>query len=389
MKRGNVLVVGNSGVGKSTLINAVIGTDVAETGSGLSGTTKELKLYEDEGIPFRILDTPGFEPSLLKEMRTTAQIRKWSREAAKEGQEDNQINVIWFCIDGTSRKLFAKTINNLAGAIRVWKTVPVIVVITKSYSVPERGENVLLAERAFAANKKLRDRVRGVIPVVAAPYVLNDSAFAPPEGIPDLIDATNALMPEGLKAGEADLADYKLNRRRNLSQAVVGAAVATGVVVGAVPIPFTDAAILGPTEIAMVNGIARIYGIKNDSASKRFFNTIVEVGTVSTVAKAAISSIKMIPGINIAGSVLNAVVAGSIIAAMGEATVYAFDQIYLGNKSIDDIDWIRKLMESKLSNTLLKTIEKSLAVLPDNAQKKQVINAVLDAVKNLAAKKQG
>ncbi len=389
MKRGNVLVVGNSGVGKSTLINAVIGTEVAETGSGFSGTTKEIKLYDDERIPFRILDTPGFEPSLFKEMRTTAQIRRWSKESAKEGQEDNQINVIWFCIEGTSRKLFEKTINNLAGAVRVWKSVPVIVVITKSYSVPERAENIRLAERAFASNKKLRDRVRCVLPVVAAPYVLNDSAFAPPEGITELIDATNELMPEGLKAGETDLADYKLNRRRNLSQAAVAAATATGVVVGAVPIPFTDAAILGPTEIAMVNGIARIYGIKNDSASKRFFNTIVEVGTVSTVAKAAISSIKMIPGINIAGSVLNAVVAGSIIAAMGEATIYAFDQIYLGNKSLDDIDWIRKFMESKLSGTLLKTIEKSVAALPDNAHKKQVVDAVLSAVKSLAGKKQG
>ena len=39
MKKGNVLFLGNSGVGKTTLINSILGTDAA-TGIGVSGTTK-------------------------------------------------------------------------------------------------------------------------------------------------------------------------------------------------------------------------------------------------------------------------------------------------------------------------------------------------------------
>ena len=70
MEYGNVLVVGNSGVGKSTLINAVLGDDakeVAPTGIGISGTTKDLKIYEDDSIPFRLIDTIGFEPSFFSD----------------------------------------------------------------------------------------------------------------------------------------------------------------------------------------------------------------------------------------------------------------------------------------------------------------------------------
>lgn len=44
MERGNVLVIGSSGVGKSTLINAVLGDEVAKTGWESIGMTKDLEI---------------------------------------------------------------------------------------------------------------------------------------------------------------------------------------------------------------------------------------------------------------------------------------------------------------------------------------------------------
>ena len=41
-RKGNVLVIGNSGVGKSTLINAVVGEQVAVTARGTAGQTNRL-----------------------------------------------------------------------------------------------------------------------------------------------------------------------------------------------------------------------------------------------------------------------------------------------------------------------------------------------------------
>lgn len=388
MDRGNVLVVGNSGVGKSTLINAVLGEERAETGWGTKGTTVKLDIYEGEKIPFRIIDTIGFEPSFFKELNAVNAVKKWSKDSAKEGHEDNQINVIWFCVEGTSSKLFPKAIKDLSGATKMWESVPVIVIITKSYSVPEREKNIEMVNNAFAKQKRYSKNLRKVIPVVASTYVLNDSAYAAPEGITELIDATYELMPEGVKASEIDIAAFKLNRKRAMAHGLTGVSTAAAVAVGAIPIPFADALILSPIEIAEVNAIAQIYGVSKNEESKRFFSSIVEVGTVSMAAKTAISALKAIPGINLGASVLNAIIAGSIVAALGEGSIYVFEQVCLGKKSITDIDWARKVMESKLSSQFIDTVKTTAEKITKNTDKKAIANIITDAFKNLFNDKQ-
>lgn len=274
----------------------------------------------------------------------------------KEGNEDSKINAIWFCIEGTSSKLFPKAIKDLSKATAIWKTVPVIVVITKSYSVPERAQNIEMVEEAFANQKRYSKNLKHIVPVVASTFTLNDTAFAAPEGITELIDATNALMPEGIKAGAHDIYKFKMKRKKALAQSIVAVTTTAAVTVGAIPVPFADALILTPIEVGQINALARLYEINKDEQSKQFFNSIVEVGTVSVAAKTAISALKAIPGINIGASVLNAIMAGAIVAAIGEGSIYVFEKIYTGEKSVEDIDWVKNVMESELSSQFIENV---------------------------------
>ena len=141
-----------------------------------------------------------------------------------------------------------------------------------------------------------------------------------------------------------------------LAHSVVGAATARAVAVGAVAIPFSDALILGPIEIGEVNILAHLYEIKNDKAAKQFSDSIIEVGTVSAAAKAAICALKAFPCINLGTTVLNAVIAGSIVAARGEGSIYAFEQVFLEKKTVEDIDWVKKVMESKLNSSFIEKV---------------------------------
>ena len=350
--KGNVLVLGNSGVGKSTLINAVIGDDIAKTSFGTRGTTEELAIYGSPSVPFRVIDSIGFEPSPIKSLRAIHAVRKWSRLSAQEGNENSRINVIWFCVDGTAAKLFPETIHNFSNSIAMWKSVPIIAVITKSYSQADRTRNIEMVRQAFRGQRVERN-LRAIVPVVAQTFVINETAFAPPEGIADLIDATMRAMPEGMQGGAYDLMQFKLTRKRVLAQGLIGASVAAGATVGAVPIPIADSLVLSPLELAELNGLARLYGIDKREDAKQFLDSIVQVGTASVVAHSAISAVKAIPGINIAASVLNAIVAASIIAALGEGAVLAFEQVYTGQRSVRDIGWVQHLMEEQFGEGFL------------------------------------
>ena len=380
MVKGNVLVIGNSGVGKSTLINAVLGEEAekkAITGRGIKGTTLDLEIFENEGISFRLIDTIGFEPGFFKERKAVNAVKHWSKESTKAGKEDSRINVIWFCVDGTSSKLFPKAIDSMMNATSMWKNVPIVVVITKSYSEPEREANKQMIRDAFAARKKYVDRLNQIIPVVAEPYTLREGVYAPPEGITELIELTNKLLPEGFKAAEQDVRNYNLIRKRALSQTVVSVATLAGITIGGVTLPFADAMILTPTETLEIESIAKIWDIRKNDQSKALLDTIVDAGTVGAAGKLLAGSLKAIPVINVGTAVVNAFIAGSIVFALGECSSYIFEQIYMGKKSISDIEWVKKILEEKMTKSVLEDITKALKNLPENADKNQIMDLIL------------
>lgn len=353
-QNGNVLVIGNSGVGKSTLINSVMGEEVAFTSWGPEGTTRELKLYSSDSLPFGLIDTIGFEPG--KEKKAINAVLDWTKSIEKTNGENGNINVIWFCIDGTSGKLFAKTIESFSKAARHWKSVPVIVVITKSYSVPDREKNIDMVHNAFALQTKYAMNVKKVIPVVAMTYSLNETAFAPPEGITDLVDLTNSLMPEGIQAGDRDFRRYTLVRRRTMTQSLIGASVVAAVTVAAVPIPFPDHLILVPIETGEINGIAKIYRINSSGQLSNVINILVEAGAATLAGRAAINAVKSIPGINLGATVVNAIVAGGIVAAIGEASAVIFEKVSTGEHTLEDLEWIRDLIGSSFGNSFTEKL---------------------------------
>ena len=147
--RFNLAIFGKTGVGKSTLINAIFGEEVARTGIG-EPVTRGSHLYLDKVGHLGIVDTQGLEvgkdnKQILSELdKAMTQMRQLPLS--------EQIHVAWYCLRGIDRRFeeaeadFVRRLDGMG--------VPVIVVLTQ---VPMRDgyfhpDAVLLAEQIIAKN---------------------------------------------------------------------------------------------------------------------------------------------------------------------------------------------------------------------------------------------
>ena len=146
------------------------------------------------------------------------------------------------------------------------------------------------------------------------------------------------------------------------------ASTGSAATIGAVPIPFPDGALLAPLEEAEIRSIAKIYGIEGGTDSDNLIRMLVEMGTAGVVAKMILNGLKAVPAINIAADILNAIVAGSIVAAIGEGSQIIFEQIYLGNKSITDTEWVKNLMETTMGKTIAGNVDEIVHILQNKGK---------------------
>ena len=357
--KANVLVMGNSGAGKSTLINSVFNFDKAPVGEG-DPVTQRMTIYETKDIGFRVIDTKGLEYGFIAQMQTRNSIKKWSKDSVKKSDEGKYIHIIWYCIDATSKRIFDKSLESLRKVSKYWKNVPIIIVLTKSYSEIENKNNInMVKSNLLKYEEKKYFNIVNIIPVVAKQYEINTETFVPPVNVDQLIDITNDIIPEALRTNKENIGILKMKIKRRNANALVGLATSGAAVIGAVPIPFSDSFLLMPIQSGMIIGLSKIYGIKNfDVDYKDIIQKIVECGVVSAGAKNIVSAIKLIPGVNLAAAIINAIVAGIITAIIGEVTIVVMEKIVREEVDPKDLDWLQKIIESEFMNRLDKYIGK-------------------------------
>lgn len=382
-RKMNVLVIGSSGAGKSTLIKAISGTDVV-TGVG-EGNTQNISVYESSTWPLCLIDTKGFEYSKSEQAKTVKQVKQFTKRQIEKSRMDSTVNAgidaVWYCVEGTSRRTFSYNLDIMNKAIKNWKSIPVFAVITKSYSEADVSENIEAVERTFGKDKNIN--LRGIIPVIAESYRINEDTIVEPKGIDELCNATLDCSELAKSISEENRNRMVLQQMRFTANMYTAGATAAAIVVGAAPISFADSLLLVPLETSLTKSILKIYKV---DFSGDLITAIVGSAAITNIAKAALSALKTIP--NIAGSVLNAVVAGFFVAALGEAVIAVAEAMKQGKISKEKIDSVVAFVSDKLKDNAVFGF--AIKYLEDNAEKlqgksaKDVFKLVEKAVKDEA-----
>ncbi len=310
----NLALFGKTGAGKSTLLNAIFGRDVAKTGLG-QPVTKGLVYYRHDDGFLGVFDSEGFETgtsgdAILAGLRTLVQERA-------NRPVDERIHAAWYVVRWSDRRFeesqaaFVRALADLG--------LPVIMVMTQ---VPTRDGDLhpdakALAEYIESLGLPLAPDGRVVLTNALADTFTHTPVF----GLQTLLDDTYRVAPLAAQQALTAAQVVDLDRKKKAAAGVVRQSAAAAAVIGATPIPFTDAALLIPTQVTMIARITAAYGLpRNSSRALAIAGSVVLTGGATIVGRSIASNLlKFVPGGAIAGSAISGTVAATLTTTVGKA----------------------------------------------------------------------
>lgn len=314
-KKTNIMVVGKTGVGKSTLINSIFREQLAETGVG-KPVTQHLCRIEREDVPVVLYDTRGLELGAEVQESIKKEIVDEINKSRIGGDEGDYIHAVWYCINVLSDKIEPKEeelINMLAQEVAV----PIFLVLTKCFPNAQAKQFI-----SYVENMNLD--IKGIVPIMAQDYEIIPGQVVPAYGLEKLVEMTYRQIPESVQKGFINAQKVSITAKEKAARKWVRAYIASTFVTGFSPIPGSDAPLLVTEQVGMLAHITSIFGV---SVDKAILTTIVSSlfgsGTATVAGKTIVSNLlKLIPGAGtLIGGMISGATASVLTASMAEAYI--------------------------------------------------------------------
>jgi uncharacterized protein (DUF697 family)/GTP-binding protein EngB required for normal cell division len=305
----NILIIGQTGVGKSTLVNAIFRKPLAKAGTGRP-VTKVIQKFEDPDVPVTLYDTKGVE---LGDSKNRV-IRDFKKEISRsrKGPPEDHIHLLWYCMDAGQTRVQDYDVDIIKA---LSEEVPVILVMTQVID-DERADE--LERTVLDPELELELESGKAVRTLAQTRRIGRQTL-PVRGLEELVRLTDQVLPEAVRRAFVNAQGVVLDLKVDRARAVVVATSAAAAGAAAAPVPMSDALLLRPVQLGMLASITSIFGIElsNDQALGLLKGAVGQGGMEKAGKKLVKELAKHLPG----GNVVNATVAAALTGALGEAYV--------------------------------------------------------------------
>lgn len=334
------VIVGRRGSGKSSLINAIFGSKVADVGSvkSMTGTGKWYDYTDDRGT-ISVLDTRGLGEGSIPDELTS---KESAEEEVKSSINDKQPDAILFLCKGKEVDARIdediKSLNDIKSYVykKYNYKIPVLVILTQvdeldppdiiepPYDDEEKQSNISHAKEHLSEKiKSTMDDIIEVIPVSAymrfsADKIVYDRRW----NVDKLVEYLYTHLPKSAQMQFARITRIK-SVQKIMARTLIGSVAALTGLVGATPIPLADLPVITSMQIGMLMGIGYIGGrtMNKDTALEFLASMGVNVGLSFAFREAARALAKLIP---VAGNIVAGGVAATATYGLGEASIAYF-----------------------------------------------------------------
>ena len=343
-RKVNLLIAGKTGVGKTTLMNAIFGREVGKTAVG-PPVTQGISVvpYEVPGIPIRMYDVQGFELALENTKRVMGGILEKIHQLQQTGDIDKMLDAVVYCFSMSLRKIEDMEIGFLQKVANA--NVPVLIVFTRA-NEPEFSSSEEDDFEQVVRNKLHDVRIAGYYRVMSKKDGRNE-AF----GVDALMDDICNKLPEQKR--RVWIEGMQALRANAYNRAVIwiwGYAAANFAIGGLTP-PIVDIAALSTSEMFMAGQIANIM----------FEGQPVDTNDIAVAVKAAVmgpmagtlAGYTLFKGVTWLAGVLGIVftggasavaavalgggIAAAVTVALGLVTLSLMDDLVNGKIKLEDL----------------------------------------------------
>lgn len=319
-----IMVVGKTGVGKSTLINNLFREKLATTGIG-KPVTQYVQRLSKEGVPMVLYDTRGLE--LDEDVREAIQAELKEMLTQNANYQGEKVHLVYYCVNAQTNRIEEAEISLIKELARY---VPVILVLTQAMGTS--------ANEFKHYMERLNLPIQGIYPVMAEPFPIYESVTIPRWGLEDLVTASFECIPEENRQAFTNVQQIDIAQKTKEARRWVKKYIYTTFGIGFVPIPFSDASLLVPMQVTMLAHITAIFGVAVDQATLTAALGAVGGTTGATFAGRYIVAnlTKMLPGVGtVVGGVISGATAASLTTALGYSYIEMLALLAKGNKLED------------------------------------------------------